>query len=256
MRKTKEKFVNKIYKLTRERAPLSYMLPTRNTKRYPLLWFDEESGENKALRYARNQKSPFEDEQDGNILLDPIVFEDGFLSVPKNNQVLQRFLEIHPLNGFQFEEVNTERDAAAELEVIGAEADALIAARELTIDEAETISKVLFGKDTSRLTSAEIKRDLLVFAKNEPEEFLNILDDPMINLQGLVQTFFDEGVLIMKKKGEVHFNTKSNKKRMLVVPPGEDRLFIIATFLQSDDGVEALKLLEKVLEKLDEKDDE
>jgi len=246
MKKTKEKFVNKVYRLTKDRAPLSFMLPTRNTKRYPLLWFDEETGQNKALRYARNQKSPFEDEQDGNVLLDPIIFEDGFLSVPKTNQALQKFLELHPLNGFQFQEVNTERDAEAELEVIAYQADALIAARELTIEEAENLTKVIFGKDTSKMTSAEIKRDILVFAKNEPEDFLNLLDDPMISLQAQVQTFFEEGFLLMKKKGAVHFNTKSNKKRMLVVPPGEDKLFIVASFLQSDEGIEALKLLEKL----------
>ena len=246
MKKTKEKFVNKVYRLTKDRAPLSFMLPTRNTKRYPLLWFDEETGQNKALRYARNQKSPFEDEQDGNVLLDPIIFEDGFLSVPKTNQALQKFLELHPLNGFQFQEVNTERDAEAELEVIAHQADALIAARELTIEEAENLTKVIFGKDTSKMTSAEIKRDILVFAKNEPEDFLNLLDDPMISLQAQVQTFFEEGFLLMKKKGAVHFNTKSNKKRMLVVPPGEDKLFIVASFLQSDEGIEALKLLEKL----------
>ena len=246
MKKTKEKFVNKIYKLTKDRAPLSFMLPTRNTKRYPLLWFDNETGQNRALRYARNQKSPFEDEQDGNILLDPIVFEDGFLSVPNTNQALQKFLELHPFNGTQFEEVNTERDAAAELEIIAYEADALIAARELTIEEAENLTKVIFGKDTSKMTSAEIKRDILVFAKNEPAEFLNLLDDPMITLQAQVQTFFDEGFLLEKKKGEIHFNTKGNKKRMLTVPRGEDRLFIVSSFLQSDEGIEALKLLEKL----------
>jgi|TARA_R110002020_G_scaffold119205_9_gene272118 hypothetical protein len=248
MKKTKEKFVNKIYKLTKERAPLSFMLPTRNTKRYPLLWFDNETGQNRALRYARNQKSPFEDEQDGNILLDPIVFEDGFLSVPKTNQALQKFLSLHPFNGTQFEEVNNEKDAAEELEFIAFEADALIAARELSIEQAENLTKVIFGKDTSKMTSSEIKRDILVFAKTEPEEFLNILEDPMVNLQAQVQTFFDEGLLIEKKKGAIHYNTKVNKKRMLTVPAGEDKLFIVTSFLQSDEGIEALKLLEKLSE--------
>ena len=53
-------------------------------RRFPLLWFDEEKGENRALRYARNQKSPFEDEQDGNAIVEPVIFEDGFLRVPRS----------------------------------------------------------------------------------------------------------------------------------------------------------------------------
>jgi len=74
----KTQFVDKVYKLKKEAAPLSFMLPTRNSRRFPLMWFDEEKGENRALRYARNQRSPFEDEQDGNAIVEPVIFEDGF----------------------------------------------------------------------------------------------------------------------------------------------------------------------------------
>ena len=63
-----QKFVDKTYKLTRDAAPLSFMLASRHTKRYPLLWFDEETGQNRALRYSRNQKTVFEDEQDGKLI--------------------------------------------------------------------------------------------------------------------------------------------------------------------------------------------
>jgi hypothetical protein len=114
--KKNKKYVDKIYKLTRDAAPLSFMLPTRHTRRYPLLWFDEETGNQRALRYARNQKSIFEDEQDGNAIVEPIIFEDGFLRVSKTNQVLQKFLSLHPQNGSRFVEVDLEKDAEAELE--------------------------------------------------------------------------------------------------------------------------------------------
>ena len=93
MKKTKKQpLVDKFYKLKRDAAPLTYMLASRNSARYPLMWFDEEQNINRPLRYAKNQKSPFEDEQDGNAILEPILFEDGILHVPKNNQVLQQIL--------------------------------------------------------------------------------------------------------------------------------------------------------------------
>ena len=57
--KTTTKYVDKIYKLTRDTAPLSLTLASRHTKRFPLLWFDEKNGINKALRYARNQSKLF-----------------------------------------------------------------------------------------------------------------------------------------------------------------------------------------------------
>ena len=53
----KEKYTDKAYRLKKQNSPLTFMLPTRNTKRYPLLWFDEETGVNKPLRYARNQRT-------------------------------------------------------------------------------------------------------------------------------------------------------------------------------------------------------
>ena len=71
----------RIYFLKNNRAPLTFVLQSRNSRRSPLLWFDEEKGINRALRYARNQRSPFEDEQDDNAIVEPIMFENGKLSV-------------------------------------------------------------------------------------------------------------------------------------------------------------------------------
>ena len=74
--KKQSNFVDKVYKLTHDRAPLSYSIPSRNTKRKSLLYFDEETGVNRPLRYSRNQKSIFQDEQDNTAILEPIIFAD------------------------------------------------------------------------------------------------------------------------------------------------------------------------------------
>jgi len=83
--------VDKVYKL-KIGNPLSYTLASRNHPRFPLMWFDEKKQQNRPLRYAVNQKSPFEDEQDGNAIIEPIVFEDGFLSVQRTNPVKSKFI--------------------------------------------------------------------------------------------------------------------------------------------------------------------
>lgn len=117
-RNKKNVFTNKTYKLTKNKAPLSYSIPSRNTKRKSLLWFDEETGLNRALRYSKNQKSIFEDEQDKNVILEPIVFEDGLLFVPKENQILQKFLAHHPGLGTMFVEVDKEKDASSDVDYL------------------------------------------------------------------------------------------------------------------------------------------
>jgi hypothetical protein len=237
--------VDKTYKLKSNATPISFTLPSRNTTRFPLLYFDEENNVNRPLRYARNQKSPFEDEQDGNFLLEPIIFDDGFLSVPRTNPVLQQFLHYHPLNGSAFIEVDKTIDAAKEVEMLNFEVDALIEARQLTIEQLEVVSRVMFQKDVTNISTAELRRDVLIYAKREPKSFLDILNDPLLKLQSNVQMFFSSNILQFRNgQREVWFNTKTNKKKMMGIPFGEDPFETVALYLKTDEGLEVLKFLE------------
>lgn len=240
-----KKLKNETYVLTNGESPLSYMLASHHNKRNTLLYWDEEKQINRELCYAKNQKSIFADEQDGNKILEPIVFEDGMLNVPSTNPMLQMFLEFHPGYNKIFRKVNTERDAREDVEILNAQVDALVEARSMSLAQMENVGRVLFNTDVSKISTAELKRDILVFAKNEPETFLDVIGDPMLKLMAKVQAFFDDGHLMMKKQN-VHFNTKTNKKRMMTVPFGENKNEIIAHYLKSDDGIETLKFLEKL----------
>ena len=243
----KAKISDKIYKLLNGN-PLSYNLASRNHPRFPLMWFDEEKNQNRALRYAVNQKSPFEDEQDGNAIVEPIIFEDGFLSVPKTNPVLQQFLHYHPLNGVVFEEVDEEKEAGEEVADMNVEIDALIAARQLTVEQLETLTRVMFGKDPSMYPTDILKRDILIYAKSEPREFLNILNDPELQFQAKVRLFFENRLLALRNNDkEIWFNTSTNKKKMVSIPFGEDPYEVAGHYLKSDDGLDALIMLEKIL---------
>ncbi len=240
--------VNKVYKL-KIGNPLSYTLASRNHPRFPLMWFDEKKNQNRALRYAVNQKSPFEDEQDGNAIVEPIVFEDGFLSVPRTNPVLQEFLHYHPLNGIIFTEVDDEKEATQEVSELELEIEALVEAKKLSVDEMEMLTRVMFGKDPSTISTAELKRDILVFAKNDPKGFLSVLNDPELKFQDRVRLFFENKLLALRNNDkEVWFNTPTNKKKMLSVPFGEDPYDMVAHFLQSDEGIDSLKMLETILD--------
>ena len=211
-----------------------------------MLYFDESQGINRALRYAVNQKSCFEDEQDGNVVVTPIIFEDGLLRVPKNNPVLQQFLHYHPLNGKKFEEVVVEKDAQKDLDVMTMQVDALVEAKSLSLEQMENIARVLFNTDIGKLSSAELKRDILVFAKNNPTVFLNAINDPELKLLSTVQKFFDNKVLSFRnKKRDVHYNLEGNKKRLVAIPFGENPIEFLASWFKSDDGLDVLDFLEK-----------
>ena len=230
-KKSTPKYVDKSYKLTRETAPLSLILASRHTNRFPLLHFDEDTGINRPLRYARNQNSPFQDDQDDNAILEPIVFEDGFLYV----------------NGRIFVEINKAKEAAEIVSDLNIEVDALIEARQLDVEQVENVARVLFQRDVTTVTTSELRRDILIFAKRDPGGFMRLLKDPMLKLNASIQNIIDKGLLQLRnQKREVWFNTPSNKKKMCNVPYGEDPMYIIASFFQSDDGLESFKHLKSL----------
>ncbi len=187
--------------------------------------------------------------QDGNAIVEPIIFEDGMLRVPKNNPVLQHFLHYHPMNGSVFVEVNYEKDAQKEVEFLNVEVDALIEARSLSIEQLENVARVLFGKDPSVISTTELKRDILIYAKRDPKGFLNLINDPMLKLESNVHKYFDSKVLAFRNGNkEVWFNIPSNKRKMMNVPFGSDPYTEVALFLQTEEGIDAIKLLEKSME--------
>tara|TARA_R100000935_G_scaffold34770_1_gene55410 strand:+ start:222 stop:977 length:756 start_codon:yes stop_codon:yes gene_type:complete len=250
MKTQKTEYKAKAYRLKGDKAPLSYMLSSRHSSRSPLLHFDDDTGTNRPLRYARNQKSPFEDEQDGNAILEPIVFEDGLLMVTKQNQILQQFLHLHPSNGNVFEEINKERDATQELEWVEYELEAQISAKTITkdINKLTQVCRVLMGNSIENMTTSELKRDILVYAKNNPEDFLDTINDPMLELMDDVNRFFSKSLLSFRNSGkDVYYNLPNNKKKMLTIPFGEDPNYIVASFMTSDDGLEVYKLLKNKL---------
>ena len=243
---TQKELKDKIYVLKRKTFPISFMLASRNTRNKSLLHFDASKGLNRALRYAVNQKSPFEDEQDGNFILEPIIFDDGLLSVPKENQVLQMFLAYHPDNGSVFEEVDTKRDASVQIDSINVQLDAQIAARELDIATAEAIARVMMGTRVDRLSSEELRRDLMLFARNNPYDFLQLLNDPELKLQNIAVKALQDGTFVLKNKNrDIFFNLQDNKKKLMGVPFGEDATRLLASWLQSNDGLETYEYLSK-----------
>lgn len=243
--KNKKVFVDKIYKLTRDVAPLSYILPSSHSRRYPLMHFDNETGENRTLRYARNQKSPFEDEQDGNAILEPIIFEDGYLTVRKENQVLQQFLHYHPGNGSTFKELDKAKEAQEDIDIVQKEIDALVAANDMSLERKIAVARVVFN-NVDKMSTAEIKRDILMFAKHEPAEFLEVINDPDLEIDSNIAEFISNNYLELTTKS-VTLTTGKTKKKLLSLPFGEDPMYIISSWMKSDEGLPTYKMLLKKL---------
>ena len=101
-------------------------------------------------------------------------------------------MALHPGNGRVFTEVNKAKEAAELVEDLNLEVDALIEARQLTVEQVENVARVLFQNDVSKVTTAELRRDILIFAKQNPGGFMNLLKDPALKFNATIQNILDK----------------------------------------------------------------
>ena len=99
------------------------------------------------------------------------------------------------------------------------------------------------------MSTAELKRDVRLYAKNDPQDFLDTLNDPMLKMQNLASKLVDQKILILKNSGkDIYFNIKGNKTKLISIPFGQNAIYTLATFFQTDDGIEVMTMLENKLE--------
>lgn len=240
---------DRVYILKRGGTPPSYTIQSRNSQRRPLLYWDEEKGTNRALRYAKNQKTAFEDEQDGYAIVEPITFYDGVLTVSKTNPVLQEFLSMHPGYGVEFMEKDNERNASDELEKMVSSLDAQTLVRDSDINLLIPVAKILLGVSTvDRLKTTEIRRDMMIYAKESPVELLELMNDPEVAVKNISMQAIHDGLIQFRPaKRELYYNLKDNKKKLMSVPFDEEPEASLSSFLMSPDGVELMKYLDKAI---------
>jgi len=252
MSKTKEPKVkntweikDRTYFLTGDRQPLTYTIKSRHTEKYPLLWFDTEKNEQRALRYATNQNSPFIDEQKGEVTLQHIMFKDGTLLVPKEKQALQKLLSMyHPdLNG-RYAELKPQAMAQDQLVDLQLELLALNAAKDMGVDQTEAILRVELGSGVSDLSSKELKRDLMLFAKRNPQLFIELAKDDNVMLRNFGINAVEAGIISLSQDQRT-FTYGSNKRKLFTIPFDENPYSALAAWFKTDEGVEVYKTIEK-----------
>tara|TARA_R100001463_G_scaffold5676_1_gene19129 strand:+ start:677 stop:1450 length:774 start_codon:yes stop_codon:yes gene_type:complete len=235
------------YFLNDKKEPLTYTIPSKHTRKHSLLYFDTESGKQRELRYATNQDSPFVDEQKGEATLGHITFRDGVLSVPKEKQNLQRLLsQYHPLRSKIYSEFDAVEEATDELELLGLQVDALNLAREIDINLAEAILRVEIGSKVNEMSSKELKRDLLIFARSRPMLFIELARDENVQLRNVAIRATEAGIIKLSQD-QRSFSWASNNRKLMNVPFDENPYSAMAAFFKTDEGVEIYKSIDKKL---------
>jgi hypothetical protein len=249
MEKTKQKkqtvvkpvYKDKLYELTINETPIVYILKSKG-----ILWFDPEKGYEREVKYCPNQKTIFADEMKGVERLEHVAFREGKLFVPKEKQTLQKFLDIHPLNGKKFEEFNPVQIAEEDLDVLELELEAMNTAQKIDIDHAEAILRSDLGNEVSKMTSKELKRDLLIFARNNPKLFLELANDENINIRNMGIKAVENNIINLSSDQRT-FEWASTGRKLITVPFDENPYSALAAWFKTDEGVEVYQTIEKKL---------
>jgi len=233
---------DRLYYLKNNQSPLSYIIKCSD-----IYYFDEEKGYERELKYTKNQKTPFVDEMQGDQRLEHVVFRNGALFVPKNKTVLQKLLSLyHPLKDKLFYEYKPSEEATIQIDQLEMQADAILAARNMNLEMAEAVMRVELGSKVSKMSSAELKRDLLVFATNNPSLLLELSQDENVHLRNFGIKAVEYGILKMSSDQRT-FLWGSNDRKLMNVPFEEHPYSALAAWFKTDEGMEIYANIEKQL---------
>ncbi len=236
---------DRVYKL-KVGSPLTWTIQTKHNRKKPLLYFDEEKGINREIRYATNQNSIFVDEQDGYATLGHVMFEDGMLYVSRRDQSLQKLLSIyHPLAKTQWMEIDHDKKAKDTVASVEKTLDALNLVTELEEDHLIAILRTEHGSAVTRWTPSQVKRMGFALAQKNPKLFVDLASDEEIQIRNTAVMASEAGIIKLVNNN-TQFNSKSGKK-LFTVPFDENPYQAIARWFKTDEGVDVLKSIEKKL---------
>ena len=212
-----------------------------------MYFFDEELGMEREIKFCRNQQTVFVDEMKGPQRLGHIVFRNGKLMVEKEQVILQKFLSLyHPERDLVYEEYNAEQVAEADIDILEMQLEAMNVAKALEVDRAEAVLRTEYGSDVTKMTSKELKRDVLIFAQNNPGMFLELVNDENINIRNIGIKAVEQNIIKLSEDQRT-FKWGSNGRKLITVPFDENPYSALAAYFKTDDGIEVYQTVEKKL---------
>ena len=157
--------------------------------------------------------------------------------IEKEKTVLQKLLSLyHPDRDVMFYEEKPAARAVGEIAWLEMEIKALNAAKDIDIDMAEAIMRVEIGSEVSNLSSKELKRDLLLYAKRNPELFLELVNDENVTLRNFGIKATELGIIKLSSDQRT-FSWGSNNRKLMNVPFDEHPYSALAAWFKTDEGI-------------------
>ena len=210
--------------------------------------YDEDTQSVREIRYCPSEQSIYRDEQSEFAKRQSVVFNDGRLFARKNQPNLIDFLDTHPGNvangGTLFEQVDKEKKATIEVDKEFLVADAITMVRDKDLEELLSVC-VAMGIDIDRPV-AEIKHDLLVFAKKNPAKFIDSFNNPSVAMKTKITMADKYQIIKLDRDGVKWFDTN---KLIVSVPVGKNPTDVMVRYCLTEAAVPVVEEIDRQLER-------
>jgi len=230
--------------------PVSYRIPSIDEI------YDEKTGRNRKIQYVLGEQSIYADEQSSfNPVLGDIVFNNGTLPVQYNQVTLREFLEASNYNQANpsrmkdkkaiFETLDLESDAEKDLEDLETEFHAVETLMSMDAQKMVGYARAM-GVNADR-SMYEIKHDMMVMAKNNPQLFMEEISNPKLERKQVIMDAEDERIIIIntsKRSVTWGFGTK---ELITVIPVGINPYDHFVDYSFENEGNEVFSKITKLL---------
>ena len=225
------------YELIGEAKSASFTLRSRGDKRQSLQYINPVTKQPFSLRLTSNQASFFEEKQPkepGSCKIRYINIVDGRLFVPASDIMLQQFLHITPQRDVVFREVDSNKDAKKQLDILELRFKASTLARALDLPKQTAIARLICDDFSEQWGSSEVRYALFrkIDAHQKPQEIIMYCEDESLLIQSLAKTAVRRGYLTYNN---YRFSDESGNL-VLEVNRSENEYKQIGDYLLSNEG--------------------
>tara|TARA_R100000664_G_scaffold31232_1_gene44649 strand:+ start:1339 stop:2259 length:921 start_codon:yes stop_codon:yes gene_type:complete len=269
-KKSNNPFANNPFNKTSEKPSIYQLIKGRKKDRsgrwkYPVVYmiraedviYDPIKQVNRKIRYIPGEASIYEDEQkkDSKVRA-PITFSEGFITVSNQNPTLKNYLDVCNANK---NNPNRMKNSAPSFQLVDKSSDAKkIIDREMKeIDAMQLALKMPFGKLVGYAkvlgvnvdkSTEEIRYDMKMLAKKDPNSFIAGLDDPKTAIKEVIVNAREYGIIDIQVN---RVSWKRGNERVLIthIPVGVNGVNHFADFCLDGDGELVLEEMKKQIAK-------
>lgn len=232
--------------------PLTYSIPSQQEV------FDHKTKSRRIIRCCAGERSIFKDEQSPNSQVVRLIFNNGVLNVDERDVHKINYLNMCDYNLDNenrdprvkaiFRVQNNNEDAKAENDYLDLAFESESIARGFSFDEMLDFCR---GANISIDRGAEeIKHDVILLSREEPEYFLEMYNDPVVKRMSLMRKAEEEEVIYFdENKRQVYIIEGNHKRPVKVFSLGIDMRRAFAEWSFENEGKETFSHIQKMLDK-------